>query len=127
MKTKKKSGLADSPFFTPPPQPATTGFDPSSPETASASPTPLSQPACPDQIIETLRRAVKDFGKEAATHRFTLQEKKAIMTIVHELQMQGTRTSENEITRIAVNFTADDYHHHGSQSLLARVLQALHQ
>src|SRR5579859_7699590 len=31
-----------------------------------------------DAIIELIRSAVKTFGKEAATHRFTLEEKKAV-------------------------------------------------
>ncbi|MHA2092866.1 MAG: hypothetical protein ACW98K_18635 [Candidatus Kariarchaeaceae archaeon] len=32
--------------------------------------------------IEIIRKAVKDYGKEAATHRFTLEEKKAIAEII---------------------------------------------
>src|ERR1700690_701551 len=36
-----------------------------------------------DTIIELIRSAVKTFGKEAATHRFTPDEKKAIADIVY--------------------------------------------
>src|SRR5688572_9892506 len=34
-------------------------------------------PSYHDAIVETIRMAVKAFGKEAATHRFTPEEKKA--------------------------------------------------
>ena len=36
-----------------------------------------------EEILETLRRAVKQLGKEAATYRFTQEEKKALADIVY--------------------------------------------
>ena len=33
--------------------------------------------------METIRKAVKQFGKEAATHRFTIQEKNVLADIVY--------------------------------------------
>jgi hypothetical protein len=80
-----------------------------------------------DTVVEVVRRAVKEFGKEAATHRFTLEEKQAIAEVLYTYQRQGIRTSENEITRIAVNFILDDYREHGENSLLDRVLKALNE
>src|SRR5687768_15951176 len=34
-------------------------------------------------VVETVRKAVKQIGKEAATHRFTEEEKRAIADIVY--------------------------------------------
>lgn len=78
-----------------------------------------------DTIIESTRRAVKQFGKEAATHRFTLEEKRALKAIEHEYSEKGVRTSENEITRIAINYIIEDYKDNGNKSILAQVLDLL--
>ncbi|MCC7452338.1 MAG: hypothetical protein IT324_33360 [Anaerolineae bacterium] len=76
-------------------------------------------------MIETIRAAVKDFGKEAATHRFTPEEKKAIADIVYTYWMSGIRTSENQLARVAINFIVTDYKENGANSILDRVLQSL--
>ena len=140
----KHSGLADSPFFAKQPaapgipkQPlrAEPGSDPHETmvpsvtrghdDTNHVSEPDTVIPRYPDATVETVRLAVKECGKEAATHRFTKSEKEAIAAIVYVVKRQGIRTSENEITRIAVNFILCDYEARGEQSLLAKVLQAL--
>ena len=73
-----------------------------------------------------IRKAVKEFGKEAATHRFTTDEKRLIADLVYTYNRQGIRTSENEITRIAVNFILQDHQENGESCILNLVLQALH-
>jgi hypothetical protein len=78
-----------------------------------------------DTIIQEVRKAVKELGKEAATHRFTDSEKKEIMDMIYAYKRQGIRTSENEITRIGVNFLIEDYKENGENSVLHKVLQAL--
>ena len=78
-----------------------------------------------DTIFELIRKAVKEFGKEAATHRFTGQEKKAVADIIYAYKNRGFKTSENEITRIAVNFIINDYKENGENSVLDTVLRAL--
>ena len=78
-----------------------------------------------DTTVETVRLAVKDIGKEAATHRFTMAEKEAIAAIVYAYKRRGVRTSENEITRIAVHMLLQDHQAESDESLLERVLQAL--
>jgi hypothetical protein len=78
-----------------------------------------------DTVIEMIRTAVKAFGKEAATHRFTPEEKKAIADIVYAYRQTGIRTSENEISRIGVNFLVEDYRKNGENSVLHKVLKAL--
>lgn len=145
----RKSGLSDSPFFSPS---MTVEADPA--EIPAVSPTPPEKtpanddaaastmnethndyspdgmhdtvtPRYHDITIEPIRRAVKALGKEAATHRFTATEKEAIAEIVYACKRQGLRTTENEITRVAVNFIVHDYQANGKDSLLVRVLLAL--
>jgi hypothetical protein len=76
-------------------------------------------------IFEVVRKSVKQIGKEAATHRFTLDEKNLLADIEYTYKRQGIRTSENEITRIAINYFTEDYRKHGEQSLLANILKRL--
>jgi hypothetical protein len=76
-------------------------------------------------IIELIRKAVKDFGKEAATHRFTVAEKKEITDLIYTYKNRGVKTSENEITRIAVNFVVEDFKVNGENSVLHKILIAL--
>lgn len=80
-----------------------------------------------DAIVEIIRKAVKIFGKEAATHRFTEDEKRAIADIVFSYKQQGIRTNENEIARTAINFILHDYRENGENSILHLVLIALNQ
>lgn len=75
--------------------------------------------------VETIRKAVKQQGKEAATHRFTLEEKRMLRDVVYTYLAQGVRTSENEIARIAIHFLIADYHENNETSVLARVLERL--
>jgi hypothetical protein len=78
-----------------------------------------------DTVVEMIRKAVKELGKEAATHRFTVEEKKMLVDIVYSYKRQGIKTSENEITRIAVNFIVNDYKENGKNSVLEKALRAL--
>ena len=78
-------------------------------------------------IIELVRKAVKELGKEAATHRFTIREKKELADIIYSYKNRSVRTSENEVTRIAVNFIINDYKENGENSILDRTLKALNQ
>lgn len=78
-----------------------------------------------DDAIEHIRKAVKQPGKEAATYRFTAEEKKALADIVYTYKTQGVRTSENEVTRASINFIVQDYEQNGENSVLAKVLASL--
>ncbi|MFN8495566.1 MAG: hypothetical protein U0350_48685 [Caldilineaceae bacterium] len=77
--------------------------------------------------LETVRKAVRQLGKEAATHRFTGEEKQALAAVVYAYACRGCRTSENELTRIAINWLLLDYQAQGEQSVLAQVVQALNE
>ena len=54
-----------------------------------------------------------------------LDEKNLLADIEYTYKRQGIRTSENEITRIAINYFIEDYRQNGEQSLLAKLLKHL--
>jgi len=72
-----------------------------------------------------VRRAVKRLGKEAATYRFTQEEKRALADIVYVYKGRGIKTSENEVTRISLNYLLEDYRQNGKDSLLAQIIERL--
>ena len=76
-------------------------------------------------VIEEVRKALRMFGKEAATHRFTLEEKQTIAEIIFAFRQKNLRTSENEITRIAINWLMLDYKRNKENSILHQALLAL--
>jgi len=80
-----------------------------------------------EAIVGLVRKAVKEFGKEAATHRFTEIEKKEIADLIYTYKNRGIKTSENEITRIAVNYIIEDYKENGENSVLHKILKALNE
>lgn len=84
-------------------------------------------PRYDDVIVGLVRKAVKEFGKEAATHRFTETEKKELADLIYTYKNRGVKTSENEITRIAVNFILEDYKENGENSVLHKILMALNE
>jgi hypothetical protein len=140
----KKSGLADSPLFF---QPQPIEETPLLPKETKPKSVPAKEKRLKpsnrdttiprnhdtmvsryhDTIIELVRRALKELGKEAATHRFTQEEKRSIADIIYTYKNQGVRTSENEIARIAVNFIVEDYKENGINSVLDKVLKALNE
>ena len=145
-----KSGLADSPFFTssnrksisPPPLSGKLPIERSEKETSKkiddtvkprnhdtvvSSNHDTTTPGLSDATVETVRKAVKKFGKEAATHRFTLEEKKKLSEIIFHYKGLGVKTSENEIARIAINFIFEDHKLNGKQGILERVLKVLNE
>ena len=78
-----------------------------------------------DRLIEDIRKAVKVVGREPGTIRLTEHEKSQLTDIIYTLGRQGTRTSENEVYRIAINYLLEDWREHGKEGMLARVLTAL--
>src|SRR5512132_4192278 len=82
-------------------------------------------PQADDDIFDVVRKAVKQIGKDAATHRFTLDEKNLLADIEYTYKRNGIRTSENEITSIAINYFIEDYRKKGESSLLATIIKRL--
>ena len=76
-------------------------------------------------LIETIRKAVKQLGKEDGTYRFTAFEKKGMADTVYSYAQADIRTSQNEIARIGINYLLADYKLNGASSVLARVLERL--
>jgi hypothetical protein len=146
-----KSGLSDSPFFTIPaksdtPQmliePKTAVVKPSAKkkerveslheskqasnhESTQSSNNASMHANMEESIVETIRKAVKEIGKESTTYRFTPEEKKALLELSFTYKVQGYKTSENELARIAINFILEDHKQNGRNSILEKVLQAL--
>lgn len=78
-------------------------------------------------IIELIRKRVKTPAKEEVLYvRVSKEEKDQLGDIEYTYGRQGIDTSANELGRIAVNFLIADYKANGEQSILAKVLTALH-
>ena len=75
--------------------------------------------------VEAIRKVVKTQGREVSFIRLTPEEKAQVSDIVYTYKRQGQKTTENQINRIAINYLLHDYHEHGEQSVLARVLASL--
>jgi len=82
-------------------------------------------PVSEEGMIEAVRKAVKQTGKEPATQRLTLEEKQALRAIEFTYAQQGIMTSGNEIIRIGMNFILKDYQKNGENSILANVVKRL--
>ncbi len=78
-----------------------------------------------EELIETLRKTVKRLGKEVTYVRLTPEEKTQLADIIYTYKRQGTKTSENEIARIGLNYLIADYQANGEESVLAKVIAAL--
>jgi len=115
----KASGLAESPLFQN--KDADTRI-PTLPSSNHA----IMQPDHQDDVIEHIRQAVRQTGKEAGTYRITREEKKALMELCYSFRLSGIRTSENEITRIAINYLIHDHNSNQGNSILERVMEAIH-
>ena len=82
-----------------------------------------------NDLIKTIRKSVRQVGKEVLFVRLSSDEKHAIGSIVYAFNEmyrgEGFKTSENEIGRIAVNYLLEDYQENRNNSILAQVLAAL--
>ena len=129
--SKRRSGLADRPFFA-----QSSAEKPPTKQRAEASaprrqgrgrPSEEGAVVIPgsEEGIQAIRRAVATLGKEGATHRFTVAEKRAIADVIFAYKRQGINLSENVITRIAINYIIQDYRANGEKSVLANVIDRL--
>lgn len=82
-----------------------------------------------DQVamFAQIRKAVRARGTEQSIHRLSPQEKRDLKDIVYAYDTQGIRTSEVELTRIALNFLIADHKEHEKGSILAKVLSSLNE
>lgn len=96
--------------------------EPAAPKAAETAPSPTPNQT---ELVETIRKNVKQLGKESAFCRFTEEEKSALGDIVYKYKRNGIRTSENEVVRIAVNWLLETHRSNEQNSLLAQVLTKL--
>jgi len=78
-------------------------------------------------MFTQVRKAVRVRGTEQSIHRLSSQEKRDIKDIVYAYDTQGIRTSEVELTRIALNFLIADHKEQGKGSILAKILSSLNE
>jgi len=78
-----------------------------------------------NDLIQAVRKTLKAQGKEVAFTRITPEEKGRLADILYTYKRHGRKTTENEITRIAINYLLEDYMAHGDLSILASILAAL--
>ncbi len=74
-----------------------------------------------------VRKAVKVFGKEAATYRFALEEKRAMQSIIFTYKQQGIHTNESQIVRIALNIALEEHKANKGNSLLDKIICELNE
>lgn len=86
--------------------------------------TPHTVPPSKD-VVEAIRRHVRHFGKDVMYVRLTSEEKEQLGDLVYSYKRQGIKTTENELSRIGINWMLEDYQEHKEESMLARVLEAL--
>lgn len=115
----KPSGLAESPLF------QKKDIDSKIPGSTSSNHA-TTPPDNQHDVIEYIRQAVRQTGKEAGTYRITREEKKALLEICYSFRLGGIRTSENEITRTALNYLIHDHKSNSKDSILERVMEAIH-
>ena len=78
-----------------------------------------------DVVIESLRKAVKPLGDRVSYVRLTDAEKDRLQEVVTTLSQQGLKTTENEVSRIAIAYLLTDHDRNGRNSIVARVVEAL--
>jgi len=115
----KPTGLAESPLF------QKKDADSKIPRSLSSNHATM-QPDNHDDVIEYIRQAVRQTGKEAGTYRITREEKRALLELCYSFRLEGIRTSENEITRIAINNLVYDHKSNSKDSILERMMEAIH-
>jgi hypothetical protein len=80
-----------------------------------------------DGLVDAIKLALKAQGKDAATYRFTEEERRALAEITFSYKQTGPRTTENEVVRVAVNYLIQDHRRNGRTSVLCQVLEKLRQ
>src|SRR5947209_4039299 len=76
-------------------------------------------------IIDIVRKTLRETGKEVLYVRLTVTEKAQVRDVAYALERRGTKMSETEIGRIAVDFLLQDYERNRENSVLLQVIDAL--
>ena len=83
--------------------------------------------ALPPDLIEAVRRTVKNPGKEEVLYvRISKEEKDKLSDVSYTYKRQGIKTSDNEIVRVALNALLEEYKINREKSVLALILESLH-
>jgi len=83
--------------------------------------------ALPPDLLEAVRKTVKNPGKEEVLYvRLSKEEKDKLSDVSYTYKRQGIKTSDNELVRIALNALLEEYKINGEKSVLALILESLH-
>lgn len=82
--------------------------------------------ATQEETITAIRRTIRTPGREVLFMRLSAEEKTRLGEIVYTFKRQGTKLTETDIGRIAINSLLADYDQFGEASMLALVLASLH-
>lgn len=83
--------------------------------------------ALPVKALESIRKVVKNPGKEDVLYvRLTKEEKDSLADVSYTYKRRGIKTSDNELVRIAINALLEEYKINGKNSLLATIIASLH-
>lgn len=98
---------------------------PKLPPTSHTSERPSRQASQHDSLLAEIRRTIKVQGKEVSYVRLTQEEKNQLADIIYSYKRQGVKTTETEISRIAINYLVEEFKINGQASVLARLLVLL--
>lgn len=83
----------------------------------------VKEPTNDGGYVETIRLAIKEVAKETTSYRLHEKEKECLEDMLYELRHQKTKSNENEIMRIALNFIINDYQNNGDNSIVVKTLR----
>ncbi|SRR5260221_4834983 len=78
-----------------------------------------------EEMVEHVRKIVKQVGKEPATQRLTMNEKQDLAEIEYIYKKKGIKTNGNEIIRISTSYIVQEFKNNGEKSILAKILEKL--
>jgi hypothetical protein len=95
-------------------------------EHAEASEAKLTANGDDSELVERIRKTVRNTGRGQYSYvRVTEEEKAALADFLHAYGRRNTKSSETEVMRIGLGFLLADYEEKGNDSLLIKVLTAL--
>jgi len=86
---------------------------------------PVNPEVSEEDMIEYVRKIVKQVGKEPATQRLTMSEKQELADIEYTYKKNGIKTNGNEIIRISTNYIIKYFRNNKDNSILAKILEKL--
>lgn len=87
---------------------------------------PVVVPTEAGDYVDIVRKAVKWPGKEGANLRLTQEEVVKLKSAIRYFEDKGYYTDRTQLTRIALNYALWDFEQHGDNSMLAEIMERIH-